>query len=1389
MRCRAVAAFLLVAGGGGWVPVTQAQVPFTVPGAPDWQWQNPRPTGYNLNDIHVFDDQSAMAVGSHGAALKTTDQGQTWRQVYLGMDYDLMAVSFATPQIGWVACNTPNSPRRGEVRKTVDGGQTWSTQLVGESDYVVMQSIHFFSANEGYVFYHWNAPGYNSPARLQVTTNGGLGWTAVTVPPETKAVQFVTPLVGYLVGPSSVLKTTNGGQTFTDITPVAMGIAFDKVFFLDAQNGWVASSLGGSVPSFFHTTNGGASWTIVHIYTPSSNYYPPVTDLNFADGLHGLTDSFVTADGGQTWTIGRGMLYFGRTKLHPTGVGFGAGAYGGLITTTDFGMTGRRSDQSLGGPLPLDRVGFPDPLHGWAIGGLSSAKSLYRTANRGAAWQPMNVASHAPGVDWSNGGLLVGSFPDADTAYVAGQEYFSPTNQPVYVLKTVDAGQSWVRLPLTAATAVNDLQFRDCRFGLLVGNLGEVWYTRTGGQSWLRGSSGTTQRLRTISWADNTTAYARGDGSTFIKTVDGGATWQPVVTTFFDGNHASATTIQFLTPQVGFVSDGYLARTNDGGQSWMPAANSVGGIGGVSFTSATEGWAYGKGVYHTTDMGLTWTEQVNVGLNQPSGSFIDRYNGWVVGENGMIVRYSEKFITTAPLARTSYAPGESLSVAFATEGPFPTSEQTFEVQLSNARGRFRAGQVQVVGQGTTSPLAVTLPANLPTGSNYRLRVVQAQGLVLGSDNGQDIAIAPATVPDLVVSTALSLPGGLYRNVTVTSTGRLALTADLEVGGALLVQDGGELATGSSAGCAAVTGAGSFTLAAGATLAICHPAGISSTGATGAIQLSGARSFSADASYAYTGASAQVTGTGLPGQVRNLTVNNGGAGLALTQGVNIVQVLRLTAGDLTTAGQPLTLLSDSVGTALIDNTGGLVQGTGTMQRFLNVRNPARSGYRHYSAPVSNTTVADLVSLGYTPVLNTAYNTSANPSLVTPFPTLFTYDQDQLSTSPATTGIDFDKGWLVPASLTTAMVPGQGFTAQVPNNVLVDFTGSFTSGPVSRSSLGCGPSVDAGWHLLGNPYPSPLDWSSVSAAQRPDVGAAAYVFQSTGPYTGTYRPCIRGLGEPLIPAGSGYFVRTAAPGLSGEVNLTNANRVTEFGAQPAFGRGTADTRPVLRLLVSGPGGTDEAYVYCEAGATTGVDAEYDATKLGNPSGLSLGSLGSGSTALAIQGRPLPGSQTEIIPLTLAVPQAGSFRFEVGELANWGGATLVLVDAGLGTQQVLAPNTSYAFTLATATAGQGRFSLGLRPAGVLATAAGLGAATVRLYPNPAQGRVRLGVGPLPGVGQVQATLLNALGQTVREFAVPLGAAGADAELDVRGLATGVYALRLVGGSQRFTQRLVLE
>ena len=50
----------------------------TLNAQPDWYWQNPLPQGNLLNDIHLFDEFSGIAVGGFGTIVLTTDGGSTW---------------------------------------------------------------------------------------------------------------------------------------------------------------------------------------------------------------------------------------------------------------------------------------------------------------------------------------------------------------------------------------------------------------------------------------------------------------------------------------------------------------------------------------------------------------------------------------------------------------------------------------------------------------------------------------------------------------------------------------------------------------------------------------------------------------------------------------------------------------------------------------------------------------------------------------------------------------------------------------------------------------------------------------------------------------------------------------------------------------------------------------------------------------------------------------------------------------------------------------------------------------------------------------------------------------------------------------------------------------
>lgn len=120
----------------------------------------------------------------------------------------------------------------------------------------------------------------------------------------------------------------------------------------------------------------------------------------------------------------------------------------------------------------------------------------------------------------------------------------------------------------------------------------------------------------------------------------------------------------------------------------------------------------------------------------------------------------------------------------------------------------------------------------------------------------------------------------------------------------------------------LSGSVNFTHSANANLIIGSADGITSSGSSGNIQVSGTRSFSTSGNYSYTGSSEQNTGNGLPATINNLTINNG-SGVILTNGVTVNGDLTLTNGDLSLNGKVITLGSSAV---LSESAGSNIKGT-------------------------------------------------------------------------------------------------------------------------------------------------------------------------------------------------------------------------------------------------------------------------------------------------------------------------------------------------------------------------------------------------------------------------------------------------------------------------------
>ena len=527
----------------------------------------------------------------------------------------------------------------------------------------------------------------------------------------------------------------------------------------------------------------------------------------------------------------------------------------------------------------------------------------------------------------------------------------------------------------------------------------------------------------------------------------------------------------------------------------------------------------------------------------------------------------------------------------------------------------------------------------------------------------------------------------------------------------------------------------------------------------------------------SGSASQAVGGSSRSAFWNLSVGPNAATLA---GTTDVQRLLTLNGNLNTSSQTFTLLSGPAVSAMVVNSGGTVVGSTTVQRYIDPSLNAGLGYRHYSSPVQATTVADLATGGFSPVVNPAYNTAATPGATKPFPTVYGYDEARLISTNATTQA-FEYGYFSPATLGDPLNPGRGYTVNIGASEKVDLNGTLNTGTVPVGALSRGVQANAGWQLLGNPYPAPLDWSVARNSLPTGVQDAIYVFKSSSQYNGSYQSYVNGVGSlpgGLIPAMQGFFLRVSqnVPAFS----FQNSWRATAY-QNPIFNRPVADTRPAVQLdLVSAQGTHEPTYVYFEQGATAGFDAQYDAEKLANTTGLNLSSEGVG-TRLAINGLPELKAAT-IVSLQVGVPVTGTYTLEAASLANLGSTVVYLHDAETGRQVNLQQQPRYSFTASNAALISGRFSLRFGPQGPLATASAALAAQVQAYPNPAHGQLTI-VRPLGGTAS--ATLLNVVGQVVRTVALPT----ATTTLDVADLSAGFYLVRVTVNGQTVTKRVVVE
>ena len=186
----------------------------------------------------------------------------------------------------------------------------------------------------------------------------------------------------------------------------------------------------------------------------------------------------------------------------------------------------------------------------------------------------------------------------------------------------------------------------------------------------------------------------------------------------------------------------------------------------------------------------------------------------------------------------------------------------------------------------------------------------------------------------------------------------------------------------------------------------------------------------------------------------------------------------------------------------------------------------------------------------------------------------------------------------ATSTVTLVNGTGYSAYtyVNGNLTLEVTGTLRSGNVSIPLTGATTAVDP-FYLIGNPYPSPIDWDLVRDAANTDLGVTMYLRTSLDNYA-SYNAELNLSGGVNPPPSWGGEILMGQSFWVNSNNTATSVSITE-GMKSAVGNGqflreAEGSNEVISIKLSNETQNDKTVVFLKAGATDAFDYEYDGKK---------------------------------------------------------------------------------------------------------------------------------------------------------------------------------------------------
>ena len=404
------------------------------------------------------------------------------------------------------------------------------------------------------------------------------------------------------------------------------------------------------------TVDGGVSWLTMRAADGSGYDWE---DVKFADANVGYATSekgfiYKTVDGGATWTMIADTANFSVTLKHLAVVSadivYFAGKDGVLLKTVDGGVNFTKSDSTFDGDDLDGGIAFCSENVGVVQSDGKGGKTWY-THDGGQTWTFVTVAPLFPvgttssriydvtaygdstfaivGYHYctflsTDGGKTYSYIGNVDYGYELGVSIDIINDNTIiiggndgYIAKTTDAGASWDTLNIGHGQKINIVDFVDANTGYVFGYYGQ----------WMKTIDGGTNFTPLLDWPqvsfwglalpeENKIVLSTYAGGELSISVDGGLTWD------YPNNYATQVSenlyeCEFFDANTGLAGGGYgtLIRTTDGGDTWTAIESPMAlvankHINAIHVYDATTAFAGGSSGYlmKSVDGGLTWTD-------------------------------------------------------------------------------------------------------------------------------------------------------------------------------------------------------------------------------------------------------------------------------------------------------------------------------------------------------------------------------------------------------------------------------------------------------------------------------------------------------------------------------------------------------------------------------------------------------------------------------------------------------------------------------------------------------------------------------------------------------------------------------------------------------------